>query len=264
MITNARDCFTLLKRGECNRITRATRANIASSRSHTIFQLLIETDTVDHRGYFKHGKLNLCDLAGSEKLSKEETGSGQRVSEKHLTELKTINLSLSTLGKVISALGKKSHQGPSSSVHIPYRDSKLTRFLQDSLGGHTRTVLIATVSPNIDCADESLSTLKFADRAKSVMVRVKANEVSAHDDALVNKLQREVQHLREILNLRRKGDPHDMTQEILMLKQENSRLKELASRVQEVESLKQENKRMRIELQRLQLEAAESGGAGNT
>ena len=182
-----RDCFTLLKRGECNRITRATRANIASSRSHTIFQLLIETDNVDQRGYFKHGKLNLCDLAGSEKLGKEDIGG--KLSEKHFSELKTINLSLTTLGKVISALSKKSAvTGNNGNVHIPYRDSKLTRFLQDSLGGHTRTVLIATISPNAECSDESLSTLKFADRAKSVMVKVKANEVNASDDALVAKL----------------------------------------------------------------------------
>lgn len=168
---------------------------------------------MDHRGYFKHGKLNLCDLAGSEKLGKEDQNPsyvGGKLSEIHFSELKTINLSLTTLGKVISALSKKSSTG--GNVHIPYRDSKLTRFLQDSLGGHTRTVLIATISPNADCSDESLSTLKFADRAKSVMVKVKANEVNASDDALVAKLQREVQHLREVLNLRRKGDPHDMSQ----------------------------------------------------
>lgn len=142
---------------------------------------------MDQRGYFKHGKLNLCDLAGSEKLGKEDIGG--KLSEKHFSELKTINLSLTTLGKVISALSKKSAvTGNNGNVHIPYRDSKLTRFLQDSLGGHTRTVLIATISPNAECSDESLSTLKFADRAKSVMVKVKANEVNASDDALVAKL----------------------------------------------------------------------------
>jgi hypothetical protein len=103
------------------------------------------------------GKLNLCDLAGSEKISKDEG----KMDEKHLLELKTINLSLTSLGKVIQSLaqGKKA-------VHIPYRDSKITRLLQDSLGGNTKTTLIAAVSPVIDNIEETISTLKFADRAK--------------------------------------------------------------------------------------------------
>ena len=115
--------------------------NAASSRSHSIFQLLIETDKCDENGMLKRGKLNLCDLAGSEKINKEEA-----MNKNHLEELKTINLSLTTLGKVISALGKKGK----SSMHIPYRDSKITRFLQDSLGGSTRTYLVACISPTDD------------------------------------------------------------------------------------------------------------------
>lgn len=73
-------------------------------------------------------------------------------------------------------------------VHIPYRDSQLTRILQDSLGGNTRTVLIATISPVMDNIEETISTMKFADRAKQVMAFVKANEINASDDALVQKL----------------------------------------------------------------------------
>lgn len=85
----------------------------------------------------------------------------------HLLELKTINLSLTSLGKVIQSLaqGKKA-------AHIPYRDSKITRLLQDSLGGNTKTTLIAAVSPVIDNIEETISTLKFADRAKQIMVKV--------------------------------------------------------------------------------------------
>lgn len=140
----------------------------------------------------KWAKLNLCDLAGSEKINKEE-----EMSTKHFLELKTINLSLTTLGKVISALSKANRKNFSSyklkasagegsiKSFVPYWDSKLTRLLQDSLGGNTNTCLIATVSPIIDCADESISTLKFADWAKEVMVRAKVNEVNASDDALV-------------------------------------------------------------------------------
>ena len=121
------------------------------------------------------GKLNLVDLAGSEKITKEENMNSQ-----HLLELKTINLSLSSLGKVISNLS----QGKKAS-HIPYRDSKLTRILQDSLGGNTKTTLIAAVSPTLSCIEETISTLKFADRAKQVLVKVQVNELNAADDVLV-------------------------------------------------------------------------------
>lgn len=99
--------------------------------------------------------------------------------------------------------------------YIPYRESKLTRLLQDSLGGNTKTCLIATVSPISDCAEETISTLKFADRAKEVMSVVKANEVNASDDALVQKLQKEVQHLREVLNIRRKGKKSDVESQLM-------------------------------------------------
>lgn len=116
----------------------------------------MESDTADAGGLLFRGKLNLCDLAGSEKIHKEEAMSGQ-----HFKELKTINLSLSSLGKVISALA----QGKLKE-HIPYRDSKITRLLQDSLGGNTRTTLIAAVSSMSTHINETISTLKFADRAK--------------------------------------------------------------------------------------------------
>ena len=149
VITNAKDCYALLKRGEKNRVTRQTKININSSRSHSIFQLLVETDTVDSRGMLQKAKLNLCDLAGSEKIDKDE-----EMGAKHLLELKTINLSLSTLGKVISGLSKRSKSSKlvmksaqsfkkkNINVYIPYRESRLTRLLQDSLGGNTKTCLI--------------------------------------------------------------------------------------------------------------------------
>ena len=99
----------------------------------------------------------MCDLAGSEKIDKEnEMKSG------HFSEMTKINLSLTTLGKVIQNLAKKQL----SQYHVPYRDSKLTRILQDSLGGNCKTVLIVTVAPISECVEETLSTLKFADRAK--------------------------------------------------------------------------------------------------
>lgn len=90
-------------------------------------------------------------------------------------------------------------------MYIPYRESNLTRILQDSLGGNTNTWIIATVSPWDNWTEETLSTLKFADRAKQVMHKVKANKMLASSDKLVNKLQSEIKHLREILNIRRNG-----------------------------------------------------------
>lgn len=132
----------------------------------------------------KRSKLNLGDLAGSEKINKEE-----EMQAKHMLELRNINLSLATLGKVIQQLSKQGHDLETATVqHVPFRESKLTRLLQDSLGGNTETYLIATVSPLIDSIDETISTLKFADRAKCVMQRFKKNEFSAKDDALVQKL----------------------------------------------------------------------------
>lgn len=108
-----------------------------------------------------------------------------------------INLSLHTLGRCIASLSTKS-SGPK---HVPYRDSKLTRLLQDSLGGNTKTKIIATLSPSLDCIDESISTLKFADRAKQVMVTVRVNEQREIDPAYVEKLQHELEQLREVVRL---------------------------------------------------------------
>jgi hypothetical protein len=104
-------------------------------------------------------------LAGSEKIKTEEV-----LSQYHMLELKTINLSLSCLGKVISTLSQGKKQNFTS-----YRDSKLTRLLQDSLGGNTTTTLIAAVSPLLDHSNETISTLKFADRAKMILTKVSKN-----------------------------------------------------------------------------------------
>lgn len=94
----------------------------------------------------------------------------------------------------------------------------MTRLLQDSLGGNTKTRLIATISPISDWIEETISTLKFADRAKQVMSTVKINEINASDDALVQKLNREVKHLREILAIRRNGNKSDLEGQFLDLK----------------------------------------------
>ena len=151
--------------GTLNRRTAATAMNQDSSRSHSLFSIYIETaEDIKGEQRIKAGKLNLVDLAGSERSSK--TGATGQT----LKEGIKINLSLTALGNVISSLvdGKSSH--------IPYRDSKLTRLLQDSLGGNTKTVMIAACSPADYNYEETLSTLRYAARAKAIKNKPKVNE----------------------------------------------------------------------------------------
>lgn len=122
--------------------------------------------------------------------------------EAHVNEMTNINVSLYTLGRVIAALSTTMKTGDgerSRQPHIPYRDSKLTRLLQDSLGGNTRTCIIATLSPARECVDETISTLRFADRAKQVMTFVQVNEHRPVDHALVQRLKAEIKDLRGLL-----------------------------------------------------------------
>jgi kinesin family protein 5 len=153
IVEDSNSVFLLMNRGNRNRSVNSTNMNEASSRSHSIFVInIIQNNLKDLSA--KSGKLFLVDLAGSEKISK--TGAVGTT----LGEAKYINKSLTTLGLVINNLtdGK--------SNHIPYRDSKLTRILQESLGGNSKTSLIATLSTSVFNEAESLSTLRFASRAK--------------------------------------------------------------------------------------------------
>ena len=137
----------------------------------------------------KVGKLNLVDLAGSERL--KVTGAvGQR-----LEECKSINTSLSCLGNVISVLTDKK---TNASTYIPYRNSKLTRLLEDSLGGNCKTTMMAMISPAHESFSESLSTLKFANRAKRIKNKPKINE-DLDNRAMLHKYEAELKKLRKDL-----------------------------------------------------------------
>ena len=175
------DVLALLEVGSENRAVAATNMNEHSSRSHSIFILTIN-QTNKQQGFSKIGKLYLVDLAGSEKISK--TGATGHT----LEEAKNINKSLTTLGRVINSLtdGK--------STHIPYRESKLTRVLQESLGGNSKTCLIITCSPSIYNESESLSTLRFGERAKKIKNKPKINK-----EVTVAELQKLVEQLKENL-----------------------------------------------------------------
>ena len=191
------DLYALLRRGGGTRTTSATYMNDVSSRSHAVFQITVEQMTTDielkdNKAQIKVGKLNLVDLAGSERIRITGTRGQQ------LEESKKINKSLSCLGNVINALTDKKGKN-----YIPYRDSKLTRLLQDSLGGNCKTTMIATISPSEDAFSESLSTLYFAQRAKKIKNRPIINE-DVNNRALIRKYETELKNLRTELELKNK------------------------------------------------------------
>jgi kinesin family protein 5 len=180
-VSSVAEVYEVMRRGGNARAVAATNMNQESSRSHSIFVVTITQKNLE-TGSMKSGQLFLVDLAGSEKVGK--TGaSGQT-----LEEAKKINKSLSALGMVINSLtdGKSSH--------IPYRDSKLTRILQESLGGNSRTTLIINCSPSSYNDAETISTLRFGMRAKNIKNKAKVNaELSpAELKALLKKAQGQV------------------------------------------------------------------------
>lgn len=160
------DVYKLLAKGQEKRRTASTLMNAQSSRSHTIFSILvhIRENGIDGEELLKIGKLNLVDLAGSENISKAGNERGIRT-----RETVNINQSLLTLGRVITALVERT-------PHIPYRESKLTRLLQESLGGRTKTSIIATISPGHKDLEETLSTLEYAHRAKNIQNKPEINQ----------------------------------------------------------------------------------------
>ncbi|KAJ3268125.1 Kinesin- protein 12, partial [Blyttiomyces sp. JEL0837] len=158
------DCLAVLEEGLRNRTTGSHRLNDKSSRSHSIMAIYIDCKTInpdDGAPVVKHGKLSFVDLAGSEKV-KESRASGET-----LTETMNINKSLLTLGNCISALSDRRKRFG----HIPYRDSKLTRLLSDSLGGTGYALMFACVSPSSFNLHETLKTLRYAQRAKKIKNR---------------------------------------------------------------------------------------------
>ncbi|XP_031260504.1 kinesin-like protein KIN-12E [Pistacia vera] len=195
-VTSAREVIQQLIQGAANRKVAATNMNRASSRSHSVFTCVIESKW-ESQGVTHHrfARLNLVDLAGSER-QKSSGAEGER-----LKEATNINKSLSTLGLVIMNLVNVSN---GKSLHVPYRDSKLTFLLQDSLGGNSKTTIIANISPSTCCSLETLSTLKFAQRAKFIK-----NNAIVNEDALgdvismrlqIQQLRKEVSRLRGLVN----------------------------------------------------------------
>ncbi|BBN07677.1 kinesin family member 11 [Marchantia polymorpha subsp. ruderalis] len=191
IVTSANEIYSLLDRGSAKRRTAETLLNKQSSRSHSIFSITIHIKEATPEGeeLIKCGKLNLVDLAGSENISR----SGAR--DSRAREAGEINKSLLTLGRVITALVEHL-------AHIPYRDSKLTRLLRDSLGGKTKTCIIATVSPSVHCLEETLSTLDYAHRAKNIKNKPEVNQ-KMMKSALIKDLYGEIERLKAEVNAAR-------------------------------------------------------------
>jgi hypothetical protein len=220
VVRSPKEVYGLMQRGASTRATAPTKMNEISSRSHAVFIIILEqleyVEEADKGGaapeaegggagdmaqVFKVGKLNLVDLAGSERV--RLTGAtGQR-----LEESRKINQSLSALGNVIAALTTSGRQ------HIPYRDSKLTRILEDSLGGNCKTTMMAMISPALEAYVESLSTLKFANRAKNIKNEAHVNE-DLDQKALLRKYEKEIKKLRSELEQKTKtvGDKRRLLQ----------------------------------------------------
>ncbi|XP_075902228.1 kinesin-like protein KIF11 isoform X2 [Nelusetta ayraudi] len=186
-VHNKDEVYQILERGAAKRKTASTLMNAYSSRSHSVFSVTIHMKeiTLDGEELVKIGKLNLVDLAGSENIGRSGAV------DKRAREAGNINQSLLTLGRVITALVEKR-------PHIPYRESKLTRILQDSLGGRTKTSIIATVSPSSSNLEETLSTLEYASRAKHILNKPEVNQ-KLTKRTLIKEYTEEIERLKKDL-----------------------------------------------------------------
>lgn len=233
------DALNFLQQGAIARTTASTNMNESSSRSHAIFTILIRRTRVMSSEDCPEGddletltsKFHFVDLAGSERL-KRTLATGDRAREGI-----SINCGLLALGNVISALGDLSKR----STHVPYRDSKLTRLLQDSLGGNSQTCMIACVSPSDANFMETLNTLKYANRARNIKNRIQINQDQS--SRTISQLRREVAALQlELLDFKqgkRSVDEEgnaamsDTSLENAMLLADNKRLQQRLKAMQE-------------------------------
>ncbi|XP_060886561.1 kinesin-like protein KIF1A isoform X15 [Labrus mixtus] len=236
-VTSYNDIQDLMDSGNKARTVAATNMNETSSRSHAVFNIIFtqkrldaETDNTTE----KVSKISLVDLAGSERA--DSTGAkGTR-----LKEGANINKSLTTLGKVISALAEvdsgsnKNKKKKKVESHIPYRDSVLTWLLRENLGGNSRTAMVAALSPADINYDETLSTLRYADRAKQIRCNAVINEDP--NNRLVRELKEEVSRLKDLLYAQGLGDIIEMTNAMTGMSPSPS-LSALSSRAGSIASL---------------------------
>ncbi|KAK7018005.1 Kinesin-related protein 11 [Halocaridina rubra] len=194
LVRSKSNVYEILEKGSNKRQTAATLMNAHSSRSHTVFTITvhIRENVDDCDELLKIGKLHLVDLAGSENIGRSGAV------DKRAREAGSINMSLLTLGRVITSLIEKA-------PHVPYRESKLTRLLQDALGGRTKTSIIATISPSSVNMEETLSTLEYAHRAKNIQNRPEVNQ-KLNKKELIGEYSQEIERLRlDLMAVREKS-----------------------------------------------------------
>lgn len=266
-VTSVMEALACLKQGALSRTTGSTQMNAQSSRSHAIFTLHIKqvrvaelpgddkenNQNADVQPEFETltAKFHFVDLAGSERL-KRTGATGDRAKEGI-----SINSGLLALGNVISALGDTSKRAQ----HVPYRDSKLTRMLQDSLGGNSRTLMIACISPSDRDFMETLNTLRYANRAKNIKNRVVANQDK--QSQLIGALRRQIQELELELREYKQGKrvmAEDGQEHVNDMYHENTMLQaEIANLRTRVKALQETNARL-SERNALLLTEREAGG----
>ncbi|KAI6085804.1 kinesin-domain-containing protein [Hypoxylon rubiginosum] len=228
-IKSAAEGIKLLQDGSLKRQVAATKCNDLSSRSHTVFTITacVKRTGEDGEDYVSAGKLNLVDLAGSENIQR----SGAE--NKRAAEAGLINKSLLTLGRVINAL-------VDHSSHIPYRESKLTRLLQDSLGGRTKTCIIATISPAKSNLEETISTLDYAFRAKNIRNKPQINQL-INKKTMLREFTNEIEQLkRELIATRQRNGVYlsNESYEEMTVESESRRIQneEKAAKIETLES----------------------------
>lgn len=241
-VKTASDIFGLLELGNARRRTAETLLNKQSSRSHSVFIVTVSVREVLAEGeeVIRVGKLYLVDLAGSENI----TRSG--AVDQRAKEAGNINKSLLTLGRVITALVE-------GQLHVPYRDSKLTRLLRDSLGGKTKTCIIATIAPTVQCQEETMSTLDYAHRAKNIKNKPEVNQKISKTTHL-KEMGGEIARLKaELVAAREKNGvymPHAQYEE------DQARMKEQSERIQAMEA-QADQLEAELAMTRAELEAAQ-------
>ncbi|XP_046672118.1 kinesin-like protein KIF13A isoform X2 [Homalodisca vitripennis] len=247
-VTAFQDIDNLMTEGNKSRTVAATNMNSESSRSHAVFSVVLTQTLTDERTGVvgeKVSRMSLVDLAGSERAVK--TGAvGDR-----LKEGSNINKSLTTLGLVISKLADQSASSKNRDKFVPYRDSVLTWLLKDNLGGNSKTVMVATVSPAADNYEETLSTLRYADRAKRIVNHAVVNEDP--NARIIRELRQEVEALKEMLKFATASTPG--SQQILQREDLHEKLSESEKLMREMSQTWEEKL---IKTERLQHERQEA------
>ncbi|KAG2447294.1 hypothetical protein HYH02_007624 [Chlamydomonas schloesseri] len=245
VVKSAAEIYQVLDRGTAKRRTAETLLNKRSSRSHSVFSITIHMREVTPEGedVVKVGKLNLVDLAGSENISRSGAKDGRA------REAGSINQSLLTLGRVITALVE--HSG-----HVPYRDSKLTRLLRESLGGKTKTCIIATIAPTVQCQEETISTLDYAHRAKNIRNRPEVNQ-KISKTAMIKEMSSEMEKLRmELIAQREKNGIYIPTEKFHADELERVQLRDTVKALREEMKLEQEEFAATLEQQKAESDKA--------